>query len=490
MLIKILPFFYSTGILDMIIIGSKDKDMVIYTFNPFEPTDKKRFQRVEKKTAVNEFFPDKLKDLHGYQYRALYHNDYPKIYDKIHKNGKIAVDGRNAKFLQTVVKHQNAKVSWKFVNDDDRKLAIKEFVDNFNENKADLTLNTGIKFGKKNKNSLREVNTFETDGYCAMLPYPERKSFFSFFLKPFDVWTWIMIMVSVTGLTVVWYFLNKTTRHRNPNSAGYFLFAILAFFVGQGAEFRNHRLLQKVLIQLMIMMTFILGNAYQSVLVSMMAESRYGNQITTIESMSNSEFTFHVDPIFLSMFNSSDQYQTLHEKITGTVEKLRDLNFEKLSAEKIGLILPCNSIDILFLNTKKFFDHKDNAIDFYYKVSEKFYTYYEYFPTAPYSIFTDRLQEYSLRIHESGIKQHWQTMTSFEDMAKVKERESIINEEYFMNLKDMAGAFYFLAIGYSISLMIFVLEFFWKKIEEYARRRLRHLAMRNRVEPQRFAWVD
>jgi hypothetical protein len=65
-----------------------------------------------------------------------------------------------------------------------------------------------------------------------------------------------------------------------------------------------------------------------------MAESRYGDQITTIQAMVDSNFTFKVDDVFMKMFKSSEM------QITGIVYDLADLDFEKLAAEKVGLILP------------------------------------------------------------------------------------------------------------------------------------------------------
>jgi hypothetical protein len=188
-----------------------------------------------------------------------------------------------------------------------------------------------------------------------------------------------------------------------------------------------------------LFLKFILGNAYQSVLISLMAESRYGDQITTIQGMIDSNFTFMVHDVFMEMFKSSEMHEELLNKITGIVYKIADLDFGKLAAEKVGLILACNSVDLMYRESGELFEVSNNAIDYYYRVNERFYNYYQRFPTAPYSPFTDRLQDYSLTIHESGVKQHWQTLLSFVDMAEVKQREYNANEEYLLNLGDMKG---------------------------------------------------
>jgi hypothetical protein len=170
--------------------------------------------------------------------------------------GEAEVAGIGARFMETVAKHQNATIDYDTsLRHTSVAVRTKKFIYKFNNNQMDLSLNTGMIIKENIPGVIQHVNTFETDGFCVMLPYPERKSFFSYVMAPYDVWTWILIMTSLASFVVVWHLLNKYTPVPNPNSAWYFLFAFITFFIGQGVEFREHRLMQKVLIQLMIMMT-------------------------------------------------------------------------------------------------------------------------------------------------------------------------------------------------------------------------------------------
>lgn len=486
----IFKFFHSHGILDAIIIGHSGENVVIYSFNPFEHGSANKFYKIENDTSIDGFYPDKLKDLKGYRYRAVFFHEYPSIFISKVTNTKTTINGISYNFLKTVAFNQNASVGLKFV---EKKTDEKNILSYFSREITDLSLNTALVI---NKTGFQNVNTYEPNGYCILLPYPERKSFFHYVLTPFDLWTWILIMLSIAGMVTVWYFLNKHTTQPNPNSTVYFFFAVIAFFLGQGLEFRQHRLMQKVLIQLMIMMTFILGNAYQSVLISLMSESRYGDKITSIQGVVDSNYTFLVDSPFMQMFKSSEQYQKLGRKIniTNTVSKL---DFKQLSSNNVGLILTCSTIDNLYKDIKNE-KRIQSAIDYYYKLPEKFYTFYKKFPTTSDSMFADRLEEYSLRVHEAGLKQHWKTLISFEDTADIKQRQSDANEEYLLNFKDMAGAFYCLAIGHTLAFIAFLFELFhgnlmeyfiWKAIKKYIRRRFNRFR-RNRVAPHRFVHVQ
>jgi hypothetical protein len=78
-----------------------------------------------------------------------------------------------------------------------------------------------------------------------------------------------------------------------------------------------------------------------------MAETRCGDQITTIQGLIDSEFLFKVDPVFMKMFKSSEMHKDLLQKVSGIVYDLDNLDFEKLAAEKVGLILNCNSVNLM-----------------------------------------------------------------------------------------------------------------------------------------------
>lgn len=329
-----------------------------------------------------------------------------------------------------------------------------------------------------------------------MLPYPEKKTFFAYIMKPFDMWIWILILTTLSCLVAVWHFLNKHSTLANPNSAGYFLFATITYFVGQSADFREHRPIQNTLILLMTTMTMILRNAYQSVLISLMAETRYDGQIKTIQGMIDSNLTFYADPAFMQMFNNSDQYQRLSEKTWTTLD---EINFEKVASEKVGFILSCSLLDALFQNTGSLLKADTNVIDYYYKMPEKFYTFYKMIPTATYSPFAVRLQSYSLKVFESGMKQRWMNLLAFEDMKALKKRETNAREGSLLNLDDILAAFYCLGIGLVLALISFTLEMFWhdclhrlkwNMITGPIRKLCRPRKRRNRVPAYRFIQVQ
>jgi hypothetical protein len=493
----ILSFLSNVGLINTIVLGSCDGKFKIFSYNPYGKTKHMSMMNMKKKMLVKNVFSDKLKNLNGYSYKIIFRDEFPNIFTTTDKN-KTFVEGKGIRFFEAIAKHQNARIGNLYTGRDNLTVIRNKFINAFLNRHVDLSLNTGIMI-KQETGLINKVNYFENTGFCAMVPYPERKSFFSFVMEPFDLWTWILIMMSAVCFAISWHLLNKHSSIPNSNTAWYFLFAFVTFFIGQGVEFREHRLMQKVLIQLMILLTFIFGNLYQSLLISLMSEPRYGDQITSIQGMIDSNFTFMIDSIFSTLLNMSSQHNELKFKNIKVVEEI-DLKFKSLAAEKIGFIFSCNVVDGLFRNTKSSYVINRAAVDYYYRIKDKFFTYYETFQIAPLSPFVDQLQDYSLRIHESGLKQHWHgILLNFEDIEAVKLRELKLHEDFLLSLEDVVGIFYCLGIGYALALMAFVLEIFywdfmqrlkWNMVTAPIRRRFRSFSRRNRVAPHRIIQVQ
>jgi hypothetical protein len=337
--VEIIKFLHFKGILNSILIGNSDgKNLDILSFNPFESDVKKQCYVVSFKnsTTINDFFPDKLTDMKKYQYKIIFEDEIPTIFT-IKRKSKISFFGYRKTFMDLVTHYRNATAKYHYITRRKNANTLKTFDNALKNRIVDLSLNGGYFSRGYQRSYIKYVNTFEIDGFCAILPYPERKSFFAYIVKPFDLWTWILILMSAACFAAVWHLLNKYSSISNPNTAWYFLFAFVTFFTGQGVEFREHRLMQKTLIQLMVLMTFIFGNLYQSVLISLMAEPRYGDQIKSIQEMIDSNFTFKVGPSFLIIFNRSEQYQKLSSKITSTFDEgeIDCEEFKYFAAEKI-----------------------------------------------------------------------------------------------------------------------------------------------------------
>jgi hypothetical protein len=454
----IASYLSGSGIHNAIIVSFTTEALNVYSYDVFEPDVAKKLFRIDT-NVVNEMFYDRFADLNQYQYRTIYLQEFPTAFTY---QGKLM--GLEVEMFKAIVKHQNARVLFLHVPNEWAK--EKGLPYTFIKYKIDSLLNTNLVVTNSSF-AFEFVNTFELNGFCAMLPHPNRKSLLLALIKPFDLWTWIAIVVTMICLMTVWYLLGKTTPNPNSDSAGYLLFSFVALFIGQGAEFGNHRLIQTILVQLMIFMTIILGNSYRSLLISLMAEPQYDARVETVSELLKMNISMNVDAAFHEIMRKSEEFKEL--KVAEIIYELKTLNYSELAANKTGIVLSCNKVDMLYQNIENLTEYDiGSAADFYYKVPEKLYTFYSKFLVGIDSPLTDRLQDYSLKLFESGVRQHWRSMITFEDIEKYKQRR-LQEDEQLLKIEDLIGAFYYLGIGLGLASVGFAMELIvhqiWKMLE-------------------------
>ena len=300
--------FNELKILNFIVILTTGNNFEVISYNPF-------FQTVsnvdESLTDVNAVFPDKLLDLNDYEYKIIFSLDVPRIQFRYK-----TFDAQDYELLKVIAKKQNARL----------KLSIEMFPTGKNLNNhlitgtSDICLNTDFFDHATRSRFMMRFNTFDTDGYCVIVPHPKRKTAFGFLFEPFDLWTWIFLVGSMVCCAVVWHYLKRSSS-LNSNSSGYFVFGFVSIFLGQTIPFRDHRPMQKLILQLTILLTFILGTAYQSLLISMIAEPRYGTKITDFKDLIDRDYTFPEKRLFQHYFGITAGHDQLKLRVVD------DLNF-------------------------------------------------------------------------------------------------------------------------------------------------------------------
>lgn len=441
-------YFFTMKILNVLVIGTSGGTVKAYSFNPFR--NLKNLSMVYlidlNSTTIEKVYPDKLLDLYGYGYVAVIYTNPPRSGIT---NGILYSEDHI--FMLTVAERQNAHLRI-FMQKN-----TSEINQILNNGQVDIVLYTRT-FTVEQEHKMYFVNTFENDGLCALIPLPLIKSSFAFMFEPFDLWTWLLIIVTMLFCAIVWHFLKKISPI-DSNTAGYFIFGYIASFFGQLIPFRQHSRKQKLVMQLTILLTFILGNAYQSVMISMISDARYGNKITTINEMVQGNYSFYANSFFDYMLNGSELYLQIKPRV---IDYWKSHNYRKFASENIAIIETCSLIDYLLEKRPVMVSEKqEDLIDFYYKLDEKLTTYSLEYPIEPKSFFRDRLNQFSLRILESGIKTHWKEKIPTENIKALRQRQYYENEEYLLKITDLTPAFYLLAFGLILSAITFVFEIFW-----------------------------
>lgn len=300
MLNNLARHFKNIGVLNYVILY-RDQVWKVFTFNEFNKHEK----MLNASSAIKNIdllFPDKLRDMHGYAYKLAITNQKPRL--PLKKGRPVGID---ESILSEITRHQNARMEIAFVlpvSDPER---IKKIYEILTNRRADLTLNTFYEKSEKSTNR-RHVNTYDVADYCALIPIPNRLSFLNFLLSPFDALSWIFMILSIIVCGFVWKLLRR--RFIASSSAWHFIIGVIANFFSQSVPFRTNRRIQTTLLQLCILMTFIMGNAFQSVIISFISASREGIRMKTINELFESNLKMKVDPRFYRILaNSGDDYR-------------------------------------------------------------------------------------------------------------------------------------------------------------------------------------
>lgn len=460
-------FFGFLGVLDYIVLF-RNAEWKMFSFNPFSKSG--NINAIQDLPSDIDFlFPDKLKDMHRFAYKLVLMDQAPRLL--FIKHGVIGIDNV---IFSIIMKKQNARavIAYKIHNYDPHASEVISYL--LLNRKVDLTLTTGYHSSVTHR---LQINTYDLNGYCALIPIPVRLSFLDFLLTPYDAFSWIFLFVSTAICAFVWKLFNRGAA--NPDSAWNFVFAIVANFLGQSIVVRENRRMQITLLQLCILMTFIMGNAYQSLIIASMSSSRDGIRFKTFEQMLASDnLKFKVDPTYYRILKESGEFSSFIDR-SEVGSSLPD--YKELAANNYALIGLCDMIESEYNVITGV-----GAADFFYLLPDKVMPFYEKFTLALRTPFREKLQMYHDYIFESGIRQYIKDLLKFEEAGlHARESKYIEKEEYLLTMDDVYGIFYILLVGYGISLMVLLLEIFWHGCMRHVGfRRMVQKALR-RIRPKR-----
>lgn len=375
----------------MIVIVPSSNSFRVFSFQPFVEENDGVYEIGNNLTRTEEIFHDKLENLHKYSYKLLVYAE-PVKYVK-----------RTIKLFATICEKQNATKHSTLVLIVEGKNFLALYKNAMIWRKVDLTLNSAVEVNLVGV-PLQSVNTYDQKAFCAMIPLPSRTSFFELVLQPFDIFIWAFVVVSIISSAVVWALFNLR-RMNNDHSIGYFIFVNFANFLGQGISFRNNRVLQVMIFQLCIMLTFILGNAYQSILITFMTYSRDGKRLKTLDKLLESDFKLKVDPIFYDTMKKSQDFPRVMQRMQPLSNEERVLDFLKYYESNTAFIMRCDVAEHK-MSVKK----TNPAANFYYMLPETFYNRFVKFELSDFSPYQNYFQHISDLVFESGIKEHWEVL--------------------------------------------------------------------------------
>lgn len=404
-------------------------------------------------TNYGVVFEDKLKDMKNYIIKIALIDQEPRVIRSLH-NRKHTVHASSVDIivLGLFVMKFNARVKIiPYFNETTSSFA-KKTNQMLSSGSIDLTINTIFSQSVRYPND-RFINTYDENAYCAIVPIPPRKTFLHYLLTPFDLQSWMFFMLCVVSCAALWHFLKEKM------SAFHFIFAVAANFFGQSIPMSEKGKIPTLLFQLCVLLTFIMGNAYQSIIIASMSSSRDGSRLKSFDELMNSSFSVKADMVFLNILNRSGEFQHfLARTETGYLDG--NPNYQQLSERNYAIIARCDMIESS-MNAAKLV----TISKYYYKIPEKVMPFYEQFRLSDLSPFHKVIQKYYNHLSQSGIRLHlFNYFMHINPEAHDKRIElSLINEDYLLGLHDVHGTFYIVLIGFILSTTVFIMEIFYHR---------------------------
>ncbi|XP_065365321.1 uncharacterized protein LOC135958344 [Calliphora vicina] len=271
---------------------------------------------------------------------------------------------------------------------------------------------------------------------------------------PFDKTTWTLIIVIYVLIVVMNSFNVKNRIVEN--------FQIHQVFIGMPIKNVPKITSKRLRLSVMLITSFILRSVYQSLLFHLLRTHFYEEPPQTLDGLvangykaicSEMSLNFVVNvpqiedhslPLFV-VYSSNEMYPLYY------MEHNSDQNFVAISILEftlfyaIGLLSTDNALVILSVSVN------EQQIGFYF---------------VKHSYLVDRFNYYILYFQQAGLLQKWKEWSTMEYLVTQQSGDSTSYENVLMvNLKQLFGIFFVMAILHSLSIVVFGLELLSKKFK-------------------------
>lgn len=434
--LRIFQIFFENGFLNVVIVhetlanGIKFESITSIRLNQLLVTDEPNSKTL---------FADKLCDMNGYRYKIIAYDQAPRV--EIINNQAHSYMFYFLNVLRTV---QNSNYHLIFLHD--RSYLEQYWI----YRKMDLTINTGVML----EASEPKLLTYETEGYCALIPIPPKTSLFKIiFIEPFDGLTWMLFALSIVScVAVFWIF-----RDRGAVDSPWLLFyGMLVYFIGQGVDFsRQNRTVLMILVQLMILMIFVLSNSYEGVISSFMIKPIHEQRLETVEDLLTSKYNILTDEIFANSIDDHNEYDAIKSRMNTSGAKVNNRFEEVLLSQRFVFVKSCEAAKYelkLRLSNKHFIS------DYYYLLPEKLTWFYIQLEASFSNPFLERFQYYMDLSFQAGLPQMWKIVSEYDQLQKTQ--TVLFDDVNFLKLDDLYQVFSILVIGYVLSSVMLLCEIF------------------------------
>jgi hypothetical protein len=417
----VLENIWKHNILNFVVIFVQNT-LQVFSYDPFT-------KEMINVTSTPHHFPDKLKNLNGYQLRVSFFNDFPLTQKT---NGEWT--GRDYTLLKTVASMMNA--TFKLAEPPPTTNYMGAYKD-MQSGKSDFCFISHF-YGDDSGLEVEFSYPHEKNGISLLMPVMHRKKTLFLVFQPF---TWLLL---VTGKIIISLTILLTDKSQQKSLSESVLYVFSCFLGYPYPRFHSKCFIIKFQIITFVVASIILRTAFQCFLISCFIKSSPVHQINTITQLQNSDVKIYMSQLLAPLIPEDYDlhkrfvYVTREERMVMLHDKLNTSGAYGMIwtyANKYGEILNKGQRNILFYGMKEVLVPQYNSYMF-----------------KKHSPFLDKFSECLLRERQYMLAKSSDFGTKFKKSSLEKD------EEVVLKLQHLQHIFFVLVFGLAASFLMFVAE--------------------------------
>jgi hypothetical protein len=386
--------------------------------------------------SSTEVFPDKLKDLTGFEYKIVLFPEPPSIY--IHDN---IIKSYMLDFLNILKDIQNATIKI------DVLYSHKNFTAQWKRRGYHLFLNKGYSTNAVDP----KLMNYDKKSYCALVPIRKKSTYLQIIImEPFDILTWVLFGLSIVTSVAVWWMY----RSRGAVNSHWQLAAgIFMMFIGQGADFSRHnRFVLAVLLNIICLSVFLLSNLYEGAITSYMIEPAHETRLKTVDDLVASNYEIKSTKAFTNLHKNLTFLKLIASRLNSNNEPIQHVD---IIERRHVFIRFCDFAESLI--NKRFMNGRALS-DYYYILPEQLTWTFVRLEASYLNPFVARFQYYMDLSFQAGLPHMWKVF-EHQDHSEVK-FNGIEDGDELLKLKDLLIIFRISVVGFGFAFVVLLIEVF------------------------------
>jgi hypothetical protein len=402
---------------------------------------------------LSKVFMKKIKNLHEYPLKIGYIEDSDRFYES---DGKFG--GFDGEYFNTVLAALNAsyKITQKIPKA--KEIFLEAY---FVSGSIDVNFNPSFQKSYAPTKTLKPLYPNDIIEIRVLVPKSGIVSSLYLFLQPFSITVWFATIFVFMALGWGWYRLNQrySKKKLTRTEIG---FQLTRMQITQGFNLASIIVplrFKRVFVIGFIFWSFVLSQAYQSVMIANLLEPFSYPEINTIQQLNMSGLDVIAPNFYYKFANST--YPIKLSKLKLSLAKYELALKHKFEPNTAYVMSNTDAYSVLYSEK-----NIENGRPIMHLMEEVLAYAPQNYLIHKRSPFKEEIDEIMGRIRASGIDQYWKTLAFGRAEIRYKRKLAQATEPT-LKIEQIRYAFYVLFIGHSLAIVVFIFELIWARLQRF-----------------------